>query len=189
MAARTESPKFSKLGELTNSNFVSWRENIVMLHKHYHYLTRQEIPDNKARRQIFACEIKYGTSLICKSVEEEFIDIVDRNRSEPWDTMTDLGQTCMSRSKEGISLLKSKLYRMKLTDYSDVHSFLSSLRTTLVINKGHYVTEKSQQFYLIPFPLLSKFSNLLDNQMRTSYSLWLVIHLLLSQKIKYLSQK
>ena len=62
----------------------------------------------------------------------EFIDIVDRNRSQPWVTMTELGKTCLNRSEEGISLLKSKLYRMKLTDYVDVHSFFSSLRTTLV---------------------------------------------------------
>ena len=125
---------FLKLDKLNTSNFVQWREDVVselMLHNLDHYLSHVPIPDSDARRQAYATEVKYVTSLIRKSVELEFIDIVDRNRTEPWTTMTELGQTCLNRSEEGISLLKSKLYRMKLTDYGDVNNFLSSLRTTL----------------------------------------------------------
>ena len=132
-SARNEAPKFSKLDKLNTSNFVQWREDLIselMLHNLDHYLSHVPIPDSDARRQAYETEVKNVTSLIRKSVELEFIDIVDRNRTEPWTTMT--GQTCLNRSKEGISLLKSKLYRMKLTDYGDVNSFLSSLRTTLV---------------------------------------------------------
>ena len=134
-SARNEAPKFSKLDKLNTSNFVQWREDLIselMLNNLDHYLSHVPIPDSDARRQVYGTEIKYVTSLIRKSVELEFIDIVDRNRTEPWTTMTELGQTCLNRSEEGISLLKSILYRMKLTDYGDVNSFLSSLRTTLV---------------------------------------------------------
>ena len=131
-AARNEASKFSKLDKLNTNNFVYWREDRVselMLHNLDHFLSYVPIPDSDARRQVFATEVKYVISLIRKSVELEFIDIVDRNGSEPWVIVTELGQTCLNRSEEGISLLKSKLYCMKLTDYGDVHSFLSSLRT------------------------------------------------------------
>ena len=132
-SARNERPKFSKLDKLNTSNFVQWREDIVselMLHNLDHYLSHVPITDSDARRQIYASEMKFVTSLIRKSVELEFIYIVDRNRTEPWTIVTELGQTCLNKSEEGISLLKSKLYRMNLTDYGDVNSFLSSLRTT-----------------------------------------------------------
>ena len=46
--------------------------------------------------------------------------------------MTELRQTCLNRNEGRISLLESKIYSTKLTNYGDVHSFLSSLRTTLV---------------------------------------------------------
>ena len=145
-SARNETPKFSKLDKLNTNNFVCWREDVVselMLHNLDHYLSYQPVPDSVARQQIFLTEVKRVTSRIRKSVELEFIDIVDRNRSEPWTTMTELGQTCLNRSEEGISLLKSKLYRMKLTDYGDVHSFLSSLRTTLVDLTNQQVQRKT----------------------------------------------
>ena len=83
-SARNEAPKFSKLDKLNTSNFVQWREDIVselMLHNLDHYLSHVPIPD--ARRQIYASEVKFVTSLIRKSVELEFIDIVDRNRTKP----------------------------------------------------------------------------------------------------------
>ena len=105
-AQRNEAPKFSKLDKLNTSNFVQWREDIVselMLHNLDHYLSLVPIPDSDARRQIYASEVKFVTSLIRKIVELEFIDIVDSNRTEPWTTVTELGQTCLNRSEEGIS--------------------------------------------------------------------------------------
>ena len=85
-ASRNEAPKFSKLDKLNTSNFVHWREDIVselMLHNLDHYLSYVPIPDSDARQQVFTTEVKFVTSLIRKSVELEFIDIVDRNRTEP----------------------------------------------------------------------------------------------------------
>ena len=168
---------------------MHWREDIVselMLHNLDHYLSYVPIPDSDTRRQVYATEVKYVTSLIRKSVELEFIDIVDRNRSEPWVTVTELEQTCLNRSEEGISLLKYKLYRMKLTDYGDVNSFLSSLRTTLVDLANQQVPLSDREKITILYPLPSKFLSLFANQMRTLLSHWFVINLLLSQKIKCL---
>ena len=111
-SARNEAPKFSKLDKLNTSNFVQWREDIVselMLHNLDHYLSHVPIPDSDARRQIYASEVKFVTSLIRKSVELEFIDIVDRNRTDAMD-YSDKPPSLPPKTRKSTRVTKSPNY-------------------------------------------------------------------------------